>query len=1128
MRARCPSCAKEYTVPESALGKSVKCRACGKVFAVPAVGDAKTAPAKPPAIPPARKTQLAVDPFEEMDETPPPRRATPAEEREAVQAKPDRRRASPEDDEDEGPRRGRRRRHEEEEDDDRPRRRRTPLKKGRSNKLGYIMAGASGGLFLLGMVLYMTLMMRVAMAAQRNMAGMNPQFRPPFPGNPNPFNPNQNPFNPNPVPNQNFRPAPNPAPAPAPVKKALAPWNAQPDPGPKLAEGPPKALAKFSVPFSHDLVFSSTPSVFLGMKDTRDFRQPRFVVTNLLTGEEKSTPGRLELNNVVLSPDGQFFAGGKHKPGGYEIQVWSLQEKRAIMTTALDTPLVQLVDFLADNKLLAASLSKAGGSNVNVFDIKSGQQTSSYASPSGRTWQAKQVAFSPGRKYVAQNEQGIIQLSNAADGTLLGQLQLPEGNFVFNPPMAFSPDGAEFACLYEASGISHIASWTMKDGNLAKHHRLEKNLSAVIRNTFSRRHGLEWLPDRSGWLCYGEMLLDYATGTPILTLSEGDNSSTPPDHWLLGKDHYVKVSHAKHPGTAEVLPLPLNDLAAARKDAAGGKPAELALKQADLSTVRVLPPAKGSLTWKVKDIDASAKPTTNSQSVKLEGKPSDVMGVVFARPDKGRAAVIETFSRNPLAKIKSVRVERLDLVSGSVLNTVSLTGSETEATAQNLLQNLMRADLSPEGNRLALRTEKQPQRVDLWDLDKGQRLYSFQPYAKDGATVEWLGFIDDNRLLTLGSQGKLVLWELADCKAVYSLDGYRAPLDFSPGRDFAIAFNGSSFEIVFTSTGERLGQLAAIGNAASMMGGGFRADGKGVAASYITSAGQTEIAVWNMADGSLFGKMPYQGMRKVEPLVWAGTTHILRGNYLVDLNLKGELVHYGGVSTNFTAHGSPDGRLWFVGQSGAASLLKNAVVPEATAQALAAAVAAGKVEDLMPPGTRIEVKVNTTIEKVREAATNQLPRSLEQRGYAVGPGGLTLTINATESATGKTLDYEITKFGPGAPIPRFGKGQIVKITEKQITCSVTLTDTKGTQLFATSTSSRTPGSIQFKGENYQAELDASMIQNITGFAGSVGLPKNFYRIDGRIQSLPMFVRLPETGDGMQPPPRNIRRTRKGG
>jgi hypothetical protein len=102
----CPHCGKKLRVPDTLLGKRVKCVSCGEAFVAEADG------------------------VEEPEGGPPPGskagRRPPAEDEERVQDRPRRGRArAEEDEEEERPRRGRRRDEEdEEEEDDRPRRKR--------------------------------------------------------------------------------------------------------------------------------------------------------------------------------------------------------------------------------------------------------------------------------------------------------------------------------------------------------------------------------------------------------------------------------------------------------------------------------------------------------------------------------------------------------------------------------------------------------------------------------------------------------------------------------------------------------------------------------------------------------------------------------------------------------------------------------------------------------------------------------------------------------------------------------------------------------------------------------------------------------------------------------------------
>jgi hypothetical protein len=243
-----------------------------------------------------------------------------------------------------------------------------------------------------------------------------------------------------------------------------------------------------------------------------------------------------------------------------------------------------------------------------------------------------------------------------------------------------------------------------------------------------------------------------------------------------------------------------------------------------------------------------------------------------------------------------------------------------------------------------------------------------------------------------------------------------------------------------------------------------------------------------------------------QAVTWINPKQVLRGTALVDLDLRTEIANYQLPGRGRLTQSNPDGRLWYAGELGLnnnTTVLTGYPLPDPKAQSVMTAFAAGMAEFLTPPGTNFQVKIETNVDKLRTAIEQALPKHLEDRGFKIGPGGLTITISAQDAPTGKTIDFEITKLG-GPGIPRFGRER-VKITERQVTCQVTLSDAQGNQLQSRKSIFQTPTTHSFQGDDYQAQLDESMIRTAASTLSQPFILANLYRIQGQTQTLPLHV-----------------------
>ena len=247
--------------------------------------------------------------------------------------------------------------------------------------------------------------------------------------------------------------------------------------------------------------------------------------------------------------------------------------------------------------------------------------------------------------------------------------------------------------------------------------------------------------------------------------------------------------------------LPADRLDAAKLAARTGQDPSATLlplaKAADWSAVKELPEPAGKIEWKVGTESAAVpKGKLGFQPITLKGLGRSVVRIHFSRPDVGRVAVLTT-NLDELGGQKQVSVDHYDLVDGKHLGGLDLFRAELAKNNQLALD----ADLSPDGSLLAVREPKEGKRLDIWSLTAGKHVVGWLPGEKDAAVL-WFAFVDEKQVLTLSSNGKLTLWDVPECRAVYSIPARSVRPALIPGRKYMAVFAGSNFEVMETATGE--------------------------------------------------------------------------------------------------------------------------------------------------------------------------------------------------------------------------------------------------------------------------------------------------------------------------------------
>lgn len=1062
---QCPHCQATFRVSDSSWGKRLRCNKCEGVIPVGdnscrrsadeesiTVSDKKTSPTRP------------------NDDLPPRSEERPA-------------------------RALARRRHDYDDDD-------RSLRRSEDNNLPLtlIIGGSVGGAVLLIVVVVLIVVFSssgspsnpVLPLAQNQVPGqVAPVQRPPQHPDPIVNNEKKNPMNPGLPPN----PQPQPKPPQPPV------WNVKPDPLPSPL--PAIADPQLTVPFpgTAQLIFPRTPSPYVAVRLAAEGAQIWNLYTRQKTGEIR---GNINLDQLMLSPDGKYLAGRVSALGKTEVEVRSAGDDTPIRRIVVDDrfALLQLVDFLGPEELLTVK-NDVMTQRWTIWDIRTGKELRHFTDGQA-SFDGKSLAFSPGRRYVARaGNDGQIVLYDLRTTEVVGRLEAPPRKEFASwrcDGLAFAHDGSELAAVFAQPGKTHLRSWKIADGKVAADHEFSTSLEQSIKGfTGYVGSAVEWLSDRSGWLVYGHLLIDYTTGGVIFSVPTMRGDSLPTPRRMIGPHHLVQLVGNFQKRDLQIVSLPREQIAAARKNAQ---------QEADPSTGKLPPPVAadwsgardpgaftGAVPWNA-EVDGLASikvPALRSIPLKVHG--GDIAAIAFSAPAAEQVAIVSAVRRHPAAKKTFVSVDRYQLASGQFLGSLELFAVDA------LKEKTLLAQLSPDGSRLAVREPLSGKRLDIWSLQNGKHLVGWLPCKRDGdGQISAAAWLDNDHLLTQAAAGRLTLWQVPQCKALYSCGNQCPEVRLSPGRKYLVVFTGTSLELLETLSGKRCGQLApppgvvvsGVSNVA------FSPDGTKLAA--VSKGNPSTLIRWNLTTGQCQGSDQLHSSF-VSNLCWCSPTHLLVDHQLFDVNLKVALCTYQLPGQGKLASGSPDGRLWGAFSAGpeAPALLTAQSVPEPQALKLAAQIAAGQSRQLFGPNMHVRLQVNGGDADFQQKVTEGLTATLRYSKVEVAPdANLTLTIQADERQTGDILKLESIGF------PR--KKWDVPVIE--VTGRVTLTDNAGRTIWETTHRASTPKLVVLVNtDDPVRHFHHQVWGNVRSWAGTARPPLYIFDIDGQPRILPLPILL---------------------
>jgi hypothetical protein len=669
-------------------------------------------------------------------------------------------------------------------------------------------------------------------------------------------------------------------------------WTARPDP-PAAPVEYKKGKIAIELTSDAELLLPHGPSHFI-LGFARNFQREIWQVIDLRTakGIGKPIEAKVEFDHrtEAFSPDGRYLAGVQRRAGDeIPIGVWSFvtgQMERVFRVKAwrLSAPL----RFGAAHQLVSLHEQEHSLSLLTLWDLQTGNKIREVALREGsfdNRLRPESLAISPGGKYAALvmgQQLGVLDL---ATGQPAGNVQLPvlpsacEG-------AAFSPDGAELALLVSAGAGHRLLIVDFTSGRIDVNHDYRGNLQFY----FYDGPLLDWLPDKSGLVYRGHILLERTTGEEVWYFPTTDSNPRrfirDNEILVLMRDRNLKVLRTFEPNK-EITKA----MQAVREGGAAFDAALPPLTTPDQFSAAGAALPNGRVPWSVTPDAAGSPPRGQERELLVAKGGESVRRAMFASPPAGKVVLQKEITPPPgpgRRPQRQVVIERYDLVSGE-------RGQSLEVPHVYQL-----ADVSPSGKFAVVAfapKANQFDRLDVLGLAPKKHIAGWRPYAgekektpdtagprrpaslwnlpDDPRSVAWLSMIDDDHLLTVNTAGKLICWKLPECKAVYAFADFGEPLAVSAGRKYLAGGHFGEFRVFEAATGKCVGDLGPPLLGSRAIRGAFRPDGQELVA--IIDAGSDKMLVrWDLATGKLKQEVPAaRGRRQQLPALlglsqWGG------------------------------------------------------------------------------------------------------------------------------------------------------------------------------------------------------------------------------------------------------------------
>jgi hypothetical protein len=901
-------------------------------------------------------------------------------------------------------------------------------------------------------------------------------------------------------------------------------WAARPDP-PSAAVVYKKGKIAIQLPSTAEIRLPFGTSHFV-LARAHDFRREVWQVFDLRNGKEIGKPIQnkiqIEWHTEAFSPDGRYLAGVHQRAGDdLAVGIWSFVTGEMLRALHLkgfwmSGPL----RFAAEHELVTLHDATHDTSLITVWNLQTGDKRREISLARG--WfddqlRPESLAVSPGGKYAALVQGKNLGVIDLTTGQPAGKVQLPEASSSCEGA-TFSPDGSELALLVSSHFGHRLYCIDFATGRLS----LDRDFRGRLPHFFYDGPAIDWLPDKSGLVYQGHVLLERKTGEEVWVFPTSDSNPR-----RIIRDGEMLVLLGNRNGrvlqNAELDDKAISKAMQAIRD--GGAAVDSALPPLTTpnlfsATAATLP--SGAVLWSYLADPAGAQPRKIDRDLLLSRDAESIRCVGFASPSAGKVVVQKETTPPLLAGRRTGRqviIERYDITNGErgnslevpyVYQLIDVNPSGKFAVVAlteqgNRYERLDVLGLAPKKHIAGWRPfagEKEPEKTES---DTRRHRRSLWELPVDPRSMAWAAMIDDEHVLTVNNSGKLICWSLPDCKAMYYFDEFGEPLAMSPGRKYLAGNHFGEFRIFEALTGKCVGDLEAPANGSRASRGAFRPDGKELAA--IINAGPDKmLARWDLTTGKLVQEIPippatistylpffaaHNGVRL--GLEYRGSDYLMIDDqYLFDINKRCVIWRYHLLQGHFAAN-APDNQTWYALRKNNAAdkslFLTSLETPSSLVRKKAEKVA---LEDqlVLFPGLSVRVHVDLSavgLSDLTSSVEKSLAEGLEYRGLTVDAAApLVFSLVAGERSTGKQIGVWARTSPFSGPFFNPGAQPKETIDQRELVCRMAVSDVAGKVLWYKDRSVRMRVGGQVKADTAGQQLRDEMANSFRALLETTG------------------------------------------
>jgi WD40 repeat protein len=733
-------------------------------------------------------------------------------------------------------------------------------------------------------------------------------------------------------------------------------WTITPDPPVEtapLTSTKPLKLKLGSGRLNDDLlVYPVTRGPFAAIRQGKGFGNDGFELYNLTSGAKAgSVPGVPITAVTAVSPNGQYFA--MSQSGQNSITVYDVQAKKPLgelpTARANEKFRVAVLGIPRPDRLVGISYLERG---IKVWDLPSGNFVT-HVLGTDKFQPDPVYAFSPGGKYLAGLADYLakrIEIFNLDDGSKVASLQ-PQGKFVNCTPsaVAFSADGSEFAFLQDVNGsgsegdFSQFTVWNVATGEITSDFDIKPSLKEQLQPGYQRER-LDPFPSGRRWLVHSAGILDRDQQALIFSYPKVEQDSLRNARRVMADDWLVAVATGDGDARLETLSIDEAAVAVAKKNfEVGGMAIDADLPPLSAADFQAADAAIVLKEWKYQ-ADPAPEWGAFTGTIPLGADGGIVRDVVVstgAAPVVGVRVAVDENLQDPQVMVsqgqdramhRTLRTRPTQAVARkTTLEAYSLTDGQRQARGTLPFSGSL-LGLSPNGKLALVEHHRGQGRLDLFEWgDEWKPVRAWRPYrtAKEERhrAIYQAGFVDDDHVVTVSSEGILVVWRLDTLTPLFRIDevnGYA----LSPGGKTLAILRGNSIadkDLAWcdSHTGEGLGTIPVQGMVSGLA---FHPRGDRLALSHGDDSNRT-VSILNLADGTTQTSFAVPDL--AERLDWIGDDYLLfGGQQLISLPLQAVVWSYD-VDKLVGSQPQPTGRVIFAQPAGKTWKLRTVTPPHA-------------------------------------------------------------------------------------------------------------------------------------------------------------------------------------------------------